>query len=224
MKMNAIASICKKRKYVVLLETLNGFGEVIQQYISDGSAIYPLDGMPYLTSENILTIFDIPEKQRVKWAVREQVRVPETYNVEDIDLKERKLDRESIQIVYGSKVLRPLQTSSRGLVFIDNKYLSPMTDVLDVLELFERCTPSGEVYIVAKAGLLLQAIIAPVDVVDEQFIINMKNLTMQCEQALKYKNRIASHVEPEPEQFNMKIDPKTGEVIDFEDENDNASV
>lgn len=217
MKITSIASICKKRKYVALLERYNELGEIVRQYISDGSAIYPIDGLPYLTSDNILTIFDIPEKQRSKWVVQTQVAVPGIYSTEDTYLREKQLVRESIQIVYGSVVLRPLQTTYRGLVFIDNKYLSPLTDVLDVLELFERYTPDGDVYIVAKAGLLLQAIIAPVDIVDEQFITNMENLTLQCRQALRYKDLKVRAAEPEPEQISIDTDPETGEVINFDD-------
>ena len=59
-------------------------------------------------------------------------------------------------IVYSGKTLKPLQTR-RGLVFIESRYLSPVSDVLDVLELYERVTPFGAPYIVAKAGFLIPA-------------------------------------------------------------------
>ena len=34
------------------------------QYIGDGNAVYPISGLPELDEESILTIFDVPEKQR----------------------------------------------------------------------------------------------------------------------------------------------------------------
>lgn len=44
MKMNSIASICKKRKNITLFERRPESGDV-QQYISDGFAVYPIVGL-----------------------------------------------------------------------------------------------------------------------------------------------------------------------------------
>ena len=48
--------------------------------------------------------------------------------------------------------MKPIRTT-RGLVFIESRYLSPVADVLDVLELYERRTAEGTPYIVEKGGL-----------------------------------------------------------------------
>ena len=56
MKLKDIAAICKKRKHLTLY-TENG-----QQYISDGAACYKLMGLPMVTLDELLTLFDIPEK------------------------------------------------------------------------------------------------------------------------------------------------------------------
>lgn len=162
MKIKSIATICKKNKQVVLFNRYSDSG-TISQYIGDGSAVYPISGLPELDEESILTIFDVPEKQREDWLVRYR-DIPEGISFEDTDATEKIIEQGNLSIVYSGKTLKPLQTR-RGLVFIESRYLSPVSDVLDVLELYERVTPFGAPYIVAKAGFLLQAVIMPCDVI-----------------------------------------------------------
>lgn len=63
MKIKSIAAICKKGKQVVLYNRYES-GGTLQQYIGDGMTAYPVSGLPELDEESILTIFDVPEKQR----------------------------------------------------------------------------------------------------------------------------------------------------------------
>lgn len=188
MKIKNIAAICKKNKYAVIYERYGESGGVIQ-YIGDGAAAYPVTGLPELDKESLLTIFDVPEKQR-----------------------------EAISIAYSGKTLKPLQTR-RGLVFIESRYLSPVSDILDVLELYERITPRGTPYIVAKAGFLLQAVIMPYDVISQQFVDNLKRLTEQCVLSLDLRERekALAHA-AEPEQYSLNVDPATGEIVEGESE------
>ena len=69
MKIKSIAAICKKNKQVVLFNRYSDSG-TISQYIGDGNAVYPISGLPELDEESILTIFDVPEKQREDWLVQ----------------------------------------------------------------------------------------------------------------------------------------------------------
>ena len=114
--------------------------------------------------------------------------------------------------------MKPLQTR-RGLVFIESRYLAPVSDVLDVLELYERITPKGTPYIVAKAGFLLQAVIMPYDVISRQFVDNLKRLTEQCVLSLDLREREkAQEKAEEPEQYSLNVDPDTGEIMTEESE------
>lgn len=69
MKIKSIAAICKKNKQVVLFNRYSDSG-TLSQYIGDGNAVYPISCLPELDEESILTIFDVPEKQREDWLVR----------------------------------------------------------------------------------------------------------------------------------------------------------
>lgn len=63
MKIKKIVSICIGTGRFVLFDRISKNGE-ITQWLGDGSAAYPLDGLPILDEESLCAIFDIPEK---KW-------------------------------------------------------------------------------------------------------------------------------------------------------------
>ena len=215
MKIKSIAAICKKNKQVVLFNRYSDSG-TISQYIGDGNAVYPISGLPELDEESILTIFDVPEKQREDWLVRYR-DIPEGISFEDTDATEKIVEQGNLSIVYSGKTLKPLQTR-RGLVFIESRYLSPVSDVLDVLELYERVTPFGAPYIVAKAGFLLQAVIMPCDVISAQFVQRLQELTRQCAVSLDLREQERERQAAAESAGQFKVDPETGATIEPESE------
>ena len=217
MKIKSIAAICKKNKNIAIFERYSDDGDILTQYIGDGSAVYPVVGLPQLDKESLLTIFDVPEKDRDNYFVK-TLGVPAGISFEDTDETERHVEREGISIIYSGRTLKPIRTT-RGLVFIESRYLSPVSDILDVLELYERITPGGTPYIVAKAGFLLQAVIMPYDVISQQFVDNLKRLTEQCVLSLDLREREKELARAaEPEQYSLNVDPATGEIVEEESE------
>lgn len=212
MKIKSIAAICKRDKRIVLINKCGEYGGIVAQYISDGSAVYPICGLPELNEESILTIFDVPEKDREKWLVKCDA-LPKEINLEDTDESERPIVEESISILYAGLALKPLKTR-RGLVFIDSRYLSPLTDAPDVLGFYERITPYGMPYIVVKAGFLLQAAIMPCDVIHEKFVERLQDMTRQCALSLELRKQETERAPAAaPEQCSMEVDQDTGETI-----------
>lgn len=217
MKIKSIAAICKKNKNIAIFERYSDDGDILTQYIGDGSAVYPVVGLPQLDKESLLTIFDVPEKDRDNYFVK-TLGVPVGISFEDTDETERHVEREGISIIYSGRTLKPIRTT-RGLIFIESRYLSPVSDILDVLELYERITPGGTPYIVAKAGFLLQAVIMPYDVISQQFVDNLKRLTEQCVLSLDLREREKELARAaEPEQYSLNVDPATGEIVEDESE------
>lgn len=218
MKIKSIAAICKRNKRIVLFNKYGEDGETMSQYISDGYGIYPICGLPEMDEESILTIFDIPEKDREKWFV-EYALPPKEINFEDTDESERPIEEENISIMYAGRVLKPLKTR-RGLAFIDSRYLSPLSDVLDALGFYERITPYGTPYIVAKDGFLLQAVIMPYDVIRTEFVEHLQELVRQCALALdlraKEREQEAARACEEADTGQFTIDKSTGEIIEPE--------
>ena len=70
MKIKNIAAICKKNKSVVLFERYSDEGDILTQYIGDGSAVYPVVGLPQLDKESAVPIFTskkaIPQSSRLR--------------------------------------------------------------------------------------------------------------------------------------------------------------
>lgn len=172
MKIKSIAAICKKRKCVMILNNLSDTG-MVTQYIGDGVAYYPVYDLPLLDEESVLTIFDVPEKQRENWAA--MAVEPNGFHLEDTDTQERFVEEMGVSVVFNGVALKPFQTKE-GVIFVDSKYLAPFSDVWDIVQFFERRTDGGQSYIVAKAGFMIQAVIMPFQVQETRLVPELQKL------------------------------------------------
>ena len=109
MKIKSIAAICKKNKNIAIFERYSDDGDILTQYIGDGSAVYPVVGLPQLDKESLLTIFDVPEKDRDNYFVK-TLGVPAGISFEDTDETERHVEREGISIIYSGRTLKPIRS------------------------------------------------------------------------------------------------------------------
>lgn len=180
MKMKSIVSICKHSKIFYLFDDENGM-----QWLGDGGAIYPLLKMPPLNPENIFTVFDIPGKQAIDMFVK-QKPIPESIDLQDVAKCEEILTPHKMEIRYNGRIFQSFHTS-QGIQFIDKKYLAPLSDYKDMLQLYERKDKDGRIYIAAKNGLLLVAVIMPFKVIDEKFVEEVRIFTQDCEKNLKFQ-------------------------------------
>lgn len=106
-----------------------------------GYAIYPLDGLPILDEESFCAVFDITGKQREKILFRHE-RLPEHLNVEDVAADDKLVREYETTFINGGLRLKPLKTNN-GVMFIRSLYLSPLEDVIDMVQFYERTTPPG---------------------------------------------------------------------------------
>ena len=216
MKIKSVAAICKKSECLFLYDR-ESTGNV-SQWVGDGVAIYPIVNIPYMETENICTIFEFTEKQLEKFVIR-HTGAPEGICLEDVDRTEKILSNENLSIAYAGRILRPLLTS-RGLVFIDTKYLSPLADIWNIMELYERTMPSGKTYIAVKAGFLLYAVIMPYNALNETFVTQIEKLTRQCRITFDRMEAVRKAAEAnEPQQQSIMfagkaVDPSTGEILE----------
>ena len=181
MKLKKVATLCAESKYYVLFDKIDSTGE-ITQWLGDGYSLYPLNGVPVLDEETLCAVFDISEKQLKNTSVR-RLTMPDALNVGDTDPDERILKDDDFSITYGGTQVKPLKTRN-GIIFIQQKYLAPLEDVLDVVQLYERVTPDGQTYVAAKAGLLIAAVIFPYRLVTEKFVNRLEEITRESRRAL----------------------------------------
>lgn len=201
MKLKDIAAICRRKKRVVLYQR----EDCIEQYIGDGSSIYLLEGLPRLTVDSVLKIFDVAEKERGKWVAVERP-MPESICVADCCAERATNIGRYPDLEYGGYQLVPLKVSD-GIVMLQKEYLNPLGKSM-YLQFFERRTESGTLYIAVKDGLELKAILFPVFLMSEFYDI-MKELAEGA------SNRyINSKLAADCVDMGLKIDPSTGEVED----------
>jgi len=179
MKINKLAAICKRSETIMLYDKEDG-----GQWIGDGAAMYSAYDLPELNDDYIYAIFDIPEKKQKKMSYRRQ-GMPPSISVADSVPNENMLDPPKFDISVAGRILRPLKTQ-RGLIFIDTKYLLPLADADDYLELYERISTDGKLYVAVKNGFMLMAVILPYKIVTEDFVENMEELARLCK--IAYEN------------------------------------
>ncbi len=169
MKLKQIAAVVKKQKHIGIFN-LDGV-----QWVSTGSAAYPLYSLPVLNSDSLLAVLDIPEEKDNGFFLR-FIDVPGGLNFGDYDECENLITRDNIYIQYNGMCLEPLPTSS-GVVFVNTRYLKPFCGE-DNIDFYERTTVSGKPYIVAKVGFTIVGVIMPENVINQKFV---KKLNTVCE-------------------------------------------
>ncbi len=182
MRIKKVGAICNAGGCYYLMDERDAAGEVVGQWLGDGRSAYPLVGLPVMDVENICAMFDITEKKREKLVMR-RADVPDSMNWEDTAPLERQLDDPKLCVRYDGRDLLPLETTA-GVTFIQEKYLLPL-DGLEYMRLYERQSTSGGLYIVAKIGMILQAVIMPMDLPDKNFMELLNDLTSQCRDAMR---------------------------------------
>lgn len=167
MKLKKVASLCTGAKVFRLYDRTDADG-VVEQWLGDASAAYPMRGLPYLDQGNLYRVFDVPEKTQDKCFFNHGP-LQEGINVDDFAAGERLAEDTGMTISYGGTVLLPLRYDG-GILYIQTKYLAPLDDQLNYLQLYVRRTESGVRYIAAKVGMLLVAVIFPYDAIREGFV------------------------------------------------------
>ncbi len=185
MKLKTLAAMCKRAGIFQLYDVPNSDGEIVEQWLGTPGAMYPLAGLPILSEDNLITMFDLTRKQCEDISfIREPL--PAQLCFDDAQPGEVMLDREKITLGYGGRTIRPVITRG-GLSFVDNEYFSPLADVIDEVELYERYSPEGGVYFAAKMGLMIVALFAPLQIVEEKLVENLEMLAQKCRDALNIK-------------------------------------
>lgn len=114
--------------------------EYDEQWLSDGSACYPITGLPMLTEDSICKLYDINDTQRNKCCFEFFVGTPPIL-VSDSDPNESDAEMWDITIAIKDKIVIPISTEE-GILFVDIKYLAPFTDM-----------PNGDMRLTIRGGI-----------------------------------------------------------------------
>lgn len=196
MKLKKVAALCNSVNIYRLHDKVDSTGE-IAQWLGDGCATYPLHGLPYMEEDSLYRMFDVTEKKQDK-AYFTHEAMPEGINVDDVSATDQIAEDMGVTISYGGTVLLPLRYTG-GILFIQSKYLGPLEDQADFLQLYVRRTESGGRYVVAKTGMLIAGIIYPYKAVQESFVQQLEEVAAMTRRELE-RCRSVTPVETEPEE------------------------
>ena len=180
MKNKKIIDLCKKSRNVYIFNDEKNNC----QWISDGFGTYPMLDMPTLNEQYICKLYDISDSQSDKITFRTFNSTPEHLCFDDTDTTEAQTKMLDISIIADGNVLLPIMTEE-GLMFIKNQYLMPFTDVpKGEIQIFTRKGKNGQTVFAVKIGLLLYALIVPCNIISEEFVDKLEDLSRMSRLAL----------------------------------------
>lgn len=159
MKLSKVAKLCKAQLNITICIMPRGEGKAVQ-WVGTPMALYPFHNLPILDEQTAYVLFDVDEKKKDDISYIELEADESPMNLEEYDETDKPIKPHSINIVYGSSVFIPFDTT-KGVRLVNRAYITPMESKLDLLAFSERQTEDGYIYIVARLGLLIAGVIAP---------------------------------------------------------------
>lgn len=179
MKIKKAAAIFKEHKRCTIVERKIGTGTYMQ-YLTNGAAVYPLYDLPRLRKESLLTVFDIP---RIKW----DDWIVQVKNYQDLRVNLRDYDDEETMLEPGIYPIRlrddctliSLYTEENGVLFLNEKYLAPFSDV-ESPEYWRRRDGHGNSYVAVKSGVMVCGFIYPMQMEAETWENRWADFLNRC--------------------------------------------
>lgn len=147
MKLKTLASVAKEDRNLTILDEIDSEGLVTRQYVMlPERAIFPLDGLPILKEEQLLTMMDVPREKHDEWiVVRHNITSELQQVVDDAKLTDREAKLGWTGIAMNGVAVRPVFGGEK-VRFVESDLLKVVADERGV-ELKERRTEYGTVYV-----------------------------------------------------------------------------
>ena len=163
MKIKSIIKNCTTHGMMILITAADG-----TQWLGDDCSIYPLLGLPHFEFDELCNAYDIGDKKQEKICFSEKNETGTDLNLNDTDGTESICEPIGVNFFYAGQVMVPYQTQY-GIMYLNRRYLEPLWDTPDDLEIYTRETESGDKYFAAKIGMILRGIITPIEIRDKKF-------------------------------------------------------
>lgn len=163
MRIKELAKCAKDDGTLTLLDEADENGEVVRQYVMlPNRAIYPLDGMPMLNEQTLLTVMDVPKEKHGFYEV-DRARMNERLQlmVRDANRADVALKRGQWSIGMNGLTLTPVfrWDNTHDVWFVETELLKVLADERGV-ELAMRKV-DGSTVLVAMVGLVNVACFVP---------------------------------------------------------------
>lgn len=215
MKLSKYAALVRREAYCAVFRVQND-----GMWLGLQGAMYRAGELPeFYGREQTRAILSLDEKQMDKVYLREfdceKTRDVIGFNLRDYDPGEQATKPVAMVAAVKGVYASALRTNDGELIFYDDNYLAPLSDVMkdsDYLEMTVRRLPSGTRYIAVKDGFNILAVILPLEIICEKFLAELQEFEALCtEQLFRQRGRAeareaaeAAEDEAEPEQVEME--------------------
>ena len=214
MKLSKYTSLVRRESYCALYRTAG------TMWLGLRGALYCAAELPMFGGkEQVKAILSLSDKQMDKVYLQE-FDCPGKKDVQGFDLSEYTPDECELKPVQSAAIIKgkaytAMQASNGELVFYDESYLGPISDIVkdsDYVEMALRRAPSGQSYIAIKDGFQILALIMTVKCVDEKYLSDLQEFSALCAEQYRIETRRALRtaeeneidVEPEGNQTRME--------------------
>lgn len=205
MKLSKYAALVRREAYCAVFRVHND-----GVWLGLRGAMYRAGELPEFSGrEQTRAILSLDEKQMDKIFLREfdceETRDVIGYNLRDYDPGEQATKPVAMVAAVKGKYASALRTYDDELIFYDESYLAPLSDVLkdsDYLEMTVRRLENGQRYIAVKDGFNILAIILPMQVVCEKYLADLQEFEALCaEQLFRERARAQETVETDSDEL-----------------------
>ena len=159
MKLSKLFALMKQHKRIVVAQGATA------QWVGDGSVLYPVYNLPKLTERTMQTLLDLTGDAWDKFTFEEH----EVLHVSEEDFEEGQTDLQPLDLYINWRGVEYFPLIGGGKIYyIKAKYLKPFAD--DTLLSYSARKDNT---IAVNEGLLLSAIIAPVDMSNDTLLQEM---------------------------------------------------
>ena len=180
-----IAKVAKRDKTAIIVTDYNN-----QQWVKTIGAIYKLEGLPEMTSDDFLNLLGVPENKKEKWISRDEEDVRGLTKADRLGEVELTADPAGISIFYNGMYLTPFYVAD-GIMWMDEELLEPIRKMDRTYLRFFLRGKKGSRMLAVKDGLILVAVISPV-LMEEDLLEKVEKMYLQCRKDMegveKYEN------------------------------------
>lgn len=173
MKFTHIAKVAKRDKVCYIMDDVDG-----SQWLNTMDAVYRLEGLPKMTSDDFLNLLGVPEDKKNKWDCGEMIDEGGLTKADRPGEIELTADPAGISIIYADRCMTPFYTPD-GVVWMDEELLEPVRKMDSHYLRFFLRGEIGSRMIAVKDGFILIAVIAAVKM-SEDFMEKLNRMWRKC--------------------------------------------
>lgn len=175
MKFTDIARVAKRDKVCYIMDDVDG-----SQWLNTMDAVYRLEGLPKMTSDDFLNLLGVTETQKEKWSKKDMVDTEGVTKQDRVEETELTADPAGISVFYNGMFLTPFYTPD-GVLWMDEDLLEPVRKMDSKYLAFFLRGEKGRRMVAVKDGLILVAVISPV-VMNDDFMDKVNIMWRKCRQ------------------------------------------